>query len=84
MCERRSLAAHASFCPVRDNCVAPGLKETSLAHSANPDQVAKLIEITPLKRIGQPDEMASVVRFLLSEESNFITGQTIASCGGRI
>ena len=74
-----------AFAPhnVRVNCVAPGLTNTELAQSANPDQIEELIGITPLGRMAQPEEMASVVRFLLSEESSFVTGQTIAACGGR-
>lgn len=74
-----------AFAPhnVRVNCVAPGLTETELSKSANPGLIDKLIGITPLGRIAQPEEMASVVRFLLSDESSFITGQTIAACGGR-
>lgn len=74
-----------AFAPhnVRVNCVAPGLTNTELAQSANPDQIKDLIGITPLGRMAQPEEMAAVVRFLLSEESSFITGQTIAACGGR-
>jgi 3-oxoacyl-[acyl-carrier protein] reductase len=74
-----------AFAPhnVRVNCVAPGLTETDLARSANPGLINELISITPMGRIAQPDEMASVVRFLLSDESSFITGQTIAACGGR-
>jgi 3-oxoacyl-[acyl-carrier protein] reductase len=69
---------------IRVNCVAPGLTETEMARSADPTLVAQLIAITPLGRIGQPEEIASVVRFLLSEESSFITGQTIVACGGRV
>ena len=74
-----------AFAPhnVRVNCVAPGLTNTELAQSANPDQIEELIGITPLGRMAQPEEMAAVVRFLLSEESSFVTGQTIAACGGR-
>lgn len=68
---------------VRVNCVAPGLTETDLARSANPGIIDELISITPMGRMAQPEEIASVVRFLLSEESSFITGQTIAACGGR-
>jgi NAD(P)-dependent dehydrogenase (short-subunit alcohol dehydrogenase family) len=67
----------------RVNCVAPGLTDTDLARSANPGLVEKLIAGTPLKRIGKPEEMAAAVRFLLSEESSFITGQTLPVCGGR-
>jgi len=74
-----------AFAPhnVRVNCVAPGLTETELSQSANPGLIDQLIAITPMGRMAQPAEIASVVHFLLSEESSFITGQTIAVCGGR-
>ncbi len=74
-----------AFAPhnVRVNCVAPGLTETELSKTANPGLIDQLIAITPLGRIAQPEEMANVVRFLLSDASSFITGQTIAACGGR-
>ena len=68
---------------VRVNCVAPGLTNTDLAQSANPDAVARLIAATPLGRMAEPAEIAEVVRFLLSEQSSFVTGQTIVACGGR-
>ena len=48
------------------------------------EQVAQLIAATPLGRMGRPEEIASVVRFLLSEEASFVTGQTIVACGGRV
>ena len=74
-----------AFAPynVRVNCVAPGLTDTELSRAANPGLLEQLIGITPLGRMAQPEEIASVVRFLLSEQSSFITGQTIAACGGR-
>ena len=75
-----------AFAPhnVRVNCVAPGLTDTELARTANPGLVAQLIAATPLGRMARPEEIAAVVRFLLSEESSFITGQTISACGGRV
>jgi 3-oxoacyl-[acyl-carrier protein] reductase len=75
-----------AFAPynVRVNCLAPGLTETELSRAANPGLIQQLIAITPLGRMAQPEEMASVVKFLLSEESSFITGQTICACGGRL
>lgn len=74
-----------AFAPynVRVNCVSPGLTDTDLARSANPSVVDQLIASTPLGRMGQPEEMAAAVRFLLSDDSNFITGQTMSVCGGR-
>jgi 3-oxoacyl-[acyl-carrier protein] reductase len=74
-----------AFAPfnIRVNCVAPGLTNTELARSANPDLVEHLISITPMGRIGEPEEIASVVKFLLSDDSSFVTGQTVPACGGR-
>ena len=74
-----------AFAPynVRVNCVAPGLTNTRLSLSANPD-VPHLIGLTALGRMAEPSEIADVVRFLLSEESSFITGQTVSACGGRV
>ena len=44
----------------------------------------RMIEATPLKRIGRPEEMAELALFLLSERSSFITGQTYVADGGRV
>ena len=46
--------------------------------------LARLIEETPMKRIGQADEIADVVHFLLSEASRFMMGQTLVASGGRV
>lgn len=74
-----------AFAPynIRVNCVAPGLTNTELARTANPDLVEQLISITPMGRIGEPEEIAGVVKFLLSDDSSFVTGQTVPACGGR-
>ncbi|MDA0831894.1 MAG: glucose 1-dehydrogenase [Planctomycetota bacterium] len=73
-----------AFAPhVRVNCVAPGMTATDMIHNADQDLVAKLLTETPLARVADPSEMASVVKFLLSDDSSFVTGQTIAACGGR-
>jgi 3-oxoacyl-[acyl-carrier protein] reductase len=69
---------------IRVNCLAPGLTDTDMGQSGSPELLAQLVAATPLGRMAQPEEMASVVRFLLSEESSYITGQTIVACGGRI
>lgn len=74
-----------AFAPhVRINCLAPGLTETEMVHVLPDDRLAKLIEETPLKRIGTPEDMAGVIRFLLSDESSFMTGQTLVHDGGRV
>jgi 3-oxoacyl-[acyl-carrier protein] reductase len=75
-----------AFAPhnVRVNCIAPGLIETEMSHVLPEPRRQEIIAATPLGRIGEPEEIASAVRFLLSEESSFMTGQTIAVSGGRL
>src|SRR5256885_8809910 len=65
-----------AFAPdnVRINCVAPGLIDTEMARVLPASAMQSVIEQTPLGRLGKPEEMASVIRFLLSEESSFMTG----------
>ena len=75
-----------AFAPqnVRVNCVAPGLIETDMARILPDEARARLVAETPMGRIGQPEEIASVIRFLLSEESSFMTGETLSASGGRV
>jgi 3-oxoacyl-[acyl-carrier protein] reductase len=79
-CCADAFAAHN----VRVNCVAPGLIETEMVHVLPDARIREAIGGTPMGRIGQPGEVASAVRFLLSEESSFMTGQTIVVSGGRL
>jgi 3-oxoacyl-[acyl-carrier protein] reductase len=75
-----------AFAPhnVRVNCVAPGLIATEMAHVLPDETMKRVVADTPLGRIGQPDEIAAVIRFLLSEESSFMTGETLSASGGRV
>jgi len=75
-----------AFAPhkVRINCIAPGLIETEMAGVLPPERRQEVIAATPMGRLGQPEEIASVARFLLSDESSFMTGQTIVASGGRL
>ena len=75
-----------AFAPhnVRINCVAPGLIETEMAHTLSDEKIQEIIAGTPMDRIGGPDEIASVICFLLSDESSFMTGQTVVASGGRV
>jgi NAD(P)-dependent dehydrogenase (short-subunit alcohol dehydrogenase family) len=75
-----------AFAPhgVRINCVAPGLIETEMAHVLSDETMQRVIAETPLGRIGQPEEIAAIIRFLLSEESSFMTGETLSASGGRV
>lgn len=74
-----------AFAPhVRVNCVAPGLIETEMAHVLPDAAIERIRSETPLGRLGTPEEIAAVIRFLLSEESSFMTGHTLAASGGRV
>jgi 3-oxoacyl-[acyl-carrier protein] reductase len=75
-----------AFAPqIRINCIAPGLIDTDMP-AASLDQATRqrMIDATPLGRIGRPEEMAELALFLLSERSSFITGQTYVADGGRV
>jgi NAD(P)-dependent dehydrogenase (short-subunit alcohol dehydrogenase family) len=75
-----------AFAPynVRINGVAPGLIETEMAHVLSEETIQRIKAETPLGRLGEPEEIAAVIRFLLSEESSFMTGQTVTASGGRV
>lgn len=80
----RSIAA--AFAPhnIRVNAVAPGLIETEIIDGVSQTAIDTIVANTPVGRIGQPDEVAGTVQFLLSEDSSFTTGQTLVVCGGRV
>ncbi len=70
---------------LRINCLCPGLINTEMARgSLSPEDFQKMIDATPMGRVGEPEEMAAVVRFLVSEESSYMTGQSVAASGGRV
>ena len=75
-----------AFAPhgVRINGVAPGLIETEMAHVLPEEAIHRVVAETPMGRLGTPEEVASVIRFLLSDESSFMTGHTLAASGGRV
>jgi len=75
----RSIAAEVARIGVRMNVVAPGLIETEMIKNAPIDRIK---EIIPMARIGKPEEVAKVVRFLCSEDASYITGQVISVNGG--
>jgi NAD(P)-dependent dehydrogenase (short-subunit alcohol dehydrogenase family) len=69
---------------VRVNCIAPGLVRTDFAKALweNPDIYKQTVERYPLRRIGEPDEIAGTAIFLASRAGSFVTGQTIVVDGG--
>jgi 3-oxoacyl-[acyl-carrier protein] reductase len=75
----RSLAAEVARFGVKVNVVAPGLIETDMTKDIPHAEIKKAI---PMARVGKPEEVARVIRFLCSDDASYITGQTIAINGG--
>ena len=69
---------------IRINSVAPGLIETDMIELLDKKTRKNMIENTPLKRIGKPQDIANSVCYLLSDRSDYTTGQTIVTDGGRV
>ena len=80
----RNLAVEWASDDIRVNAVAPWYINTPLASPVltNPEKLAGILKRTPMNRIGEPDEVASVVSFLSMPASGYVTGQTIAVDGG--
>ncbi len=78
----RSLALDLGSRGIRVNAVAPGITETAMQKLNDRTTVNATAGRSALKRLGQPDEIANVVLFLLSEKSSYVTGQTLAVDGG--
>lgn len=80
----KNLAAEWAVDGIRINAIAPWYIATPLAKQVLQDEDYKkeVLDRTPMKRIGEPEEVASVVAFLCSKGAGYITGQTIAVDGG--
>ncbi|HVF38089.1 MAG TPA: SDR family oxidoreductase [Sphingomicrobium sp.] len=80
----RNLAAEFGPRGVRVNCIAPGLVKTDFARALweNPETLKAVTRTTPLRRIGEPHEIAGAAVYLASPASTFMTGQAMIVDGG--
>lgn len=74
----KALARELAKRKITVNCIAPGIIDSDMTEEI-PEEIIKQI---PLKRIGKPEEVASLVKYLMSEDAGYITGQVISVNGG--
>jgi 3-oxoacyl-[acyl-carrier protein] reductase len=75
----KALAVELAKRNITVNCVAPGLIETDMLEGVELEHIMKAI---PMRRAGQPEEVASIIAYLMSEEAAYITRQVISVNGG--
>ncbi len=78
----KSLAREVAPYNIRVNAVAPGFIATEMTTALGEKARDKFVKMIPLQRLGTPEEVAKAVLFLLSEDSQYITGQTLQLDGG--
>jgi len=66
------------------NCIAPGFITTDIVKDLTPELTQKILDHIAIGRFGEPEEVARLAAFIASEESGYITGQTIAIDGGLV
>ena len=76
----RELGPHG----IRVNAICPGVIQTPMAEAIPEAAIKPLIGATPLRRMGQPEEIAAAAVYLVSEESSFVTGQWLSPNGGLV
>ena len=73
----RSLAAELAYSHIRVNAIAPGCVDTDMMAGLGKETNAEVLEDIPAGRLAQPEEIARIARFLLSEEAAYITGHCL-------
>ena len=80
----RTLGKELARKNVRVNCVAPAFVDTEMMHAIGEEMLAAKLKNTPAQRLSDPDEIASVVAFLSTDDASWVNGQTIFASGGGV
>ncbi|MBQ6823100.1 MAG: SDR family oxidoreductase [Clostridia bacterium] len=80
----RTMAKELGRKNVRMNCIAPGYIDTEMMRAVGEETLSRMIKGIPAQRLGDPDEIASLAAFLSTEDSSWVSGQTIFASGGSI
>lgn len=80
----KSVAKELAGKNIRVNAVAPGFIESKMTQSLSEDIRNRMLEAIPMRRFGDPEDVAKVVLFLVSDESSYITGQVLTVSGGMV
>ena len=78
----RALARELGSWKIRVNSIAPGYLRTEMSEELKEDDLGKILRRTPIGRLGVPEDVVGPVRFLLSDDSAFVTGQILVVDGG--
>jgi len=78
----KAMAKELGYSGIRVNCVSPGVIKTPMLDCYSAEDLQALADETPLGRIGAPQDVAKAVKFLISDDAAFITGQNIVVDGG--
>lgn len=78
----KALARESASKNITVNCIAPGYIDTDMMKDVPAEVLKGIIEQIPVKRLGKPEEVARAVLFLVSNDSGFITGETLSINGG--
>jgi acetoacetyl-CoA reductase len=77
-----ALALEVANCGVTVNTVSPGYIGTQMVRAIRPDVLSKIVDTIPMKRLGEPEEIASLVNWLASDQAGFTTGADFSMNGG--
>ncbi|RWS02030.1 Dehydrogenase/reductase SDR family member 4-like protein, partial [Dinothrombium tinctorium] len=80
----KALAVECAPMKIRVNCVCPGIIQTQFSRPLweNEAPLEMIKQVMPMRRIGQPEEIAPLVSFLSSDDANYLTGESIPVAGG--